>query len=140
MLFANDIERLTGYRSKGGAVCRQTTQKFRIRALNGKRISLLKMLYSRLKNLQLTGDVVAEADRISTVLKIPVLAAKSLPQEKQEWIRALQDRGHKVAMVCSTKLRSPSVLTSSRLATASTTLLPKQQPMSVFCFLPTISL
>lgn len=47
----------------------------------------------------LTGDGDIEAARISKVLGIEVLASRALPHDKVAHVRALQARGHHVAMV-----------------------------------------
>lgn len=47
----------------------------------------------------LTGDTAAEASRVSSQLRIPVLASKSLPYDKHSHIVTLQSSGAKVAML-----------------------------------------
>ena len=58
-----------------------------------------------LTRLQLTGDKAGEAERISQQLGIPVLAASATPQKKLEYIKDLQEQGHKVAMVRVSRTR-----------------------------------
>ncbi|KAF2435928.1 heavy metal translocatin [Tothia fuscella] len=47
----------------------------------------------------LTGDTHDQASRISSLLDIPVLSARSLPHEKQAHVQTLQQSGEKIAMI-----------------------------------------
>jgi Cu+-exporting ATPase len=52
---------------------------------------------------------------VSRALDIPVLSARSLPHEKQAWVKSLQKKGGKVAMVRSYSLYLSRFFTSNRL-------------------------
>ncbi|OQV11303.1 hypothetical protein CLAIMM_15159, partial [Cladophialophora immunda] len=52
-----------------------------------------------LKCYMLTGDSKEEANRVSHILNIPVLASQAMPMEKLDLVRSLQKQGQKVAMV-----------------------------------------
>lgn len=48
-----------------------------------------------------TGDLQAEAQRVSSQLDISVLASSALPEKKLQLVKKLQKQGKKVAMVSS---------------------------------------
>ncbi|KAF2711408.1 heavy metal translocatin [Pleomassaria siparia CBS 279.74] len=57
------------------------------------------LLKHGLQVTMLTGDTAMEAERISSTLKIPVLGSRALPSDKMQYVKDLQQQGHRVVMV-----------------------------------------